>query len=390
MKQALTILGATGSIGVSTLDVVARHQDRYEVFALTAHRNIVRLAEQCRVHRPKVAVVATAHQVDELVTLLRQQGQTAYPDILWGKEGLVQVSVADDVHAVMAAIVGAAGLEPTLKAVESGKKVLLANKEALVMSGALMMETALRSGAQLLPVDSEHNAVFQCWPRVGAGVEKILLTASGGPFLHWSLEALSEVTPEQACRHPRWAMGRKISVDSATMMNKGLELIEACWLFDVPATQVEILIHPQSLVHSLVGYQDGSLLAQMGHTDMRIPIAHALAYPERHGSGVPLLDLASTEPLQFMKLDRLRFPAVRLAEEAMCSGGGAPIVLNAANEVAVAAFLDGRLRFDQITSVVERTLNEVIRGTCKDLESIAEVDQAARAQAGRQVGGYAP
>lgn len=384
-RQLVTVLGATGSIGVSTLQVVAMHPQRYTVFALTAYRNIERLADQCAVFFPQVAVVGNATQVDELHHALRSRKVTAVPDILWGEAALVAVARAEPVTTVMAGIVGAAGLPSTLAAAEAGKKLLLANKEALVMSGALMMNALKGSKAQLLPVDSEHNAIFQCWPAPGqtreGGVAKILLTASGGPFLDAPLDDLAHVTPEQACRHPKWRMGRKISVDSATMMNKGLELIEACWLFGLPPEQVEILIHPQSLVHSLVAYTDGSLLAQLGHTDMRVPISHALAWPDRHPSGVPLLDLTLTGPLTFMPLDRQRFPAVTLAEQAMRHGGSAPVALNAANEVAVAAFLAGRLGFREITEVIDETLQRTEAATCQDLASILAVDGQARQQA---------
>ncbi|MDA8415905.1 MAG: 1-deoxy-D-xylulose-5-phosphate reductoisomerase [Betaproteobacteria bacterium] len=386
--QMLTILGATGTIGVSTLQVVGLHPQRYQIYALTAHHNIDRLADQCAAFSPCVAVVGSAAQVDPLNQALRTRRVHPVPEILWGPEALAQVACADPVTTVMAGIVGAAGLMPTLAAASAGKKLLLANKEALVMSGALMMDAVRRSGAQLLPVDSEHNAVFQCWPQghgQAAGVEKILLTASGGPFLEMPLEALARVTPEQACRHPKWRMGKKISVDSATMMNKGLELIEACWLFDLSPERVEILIHPQSLVHSLVAYQDGSLLAQLGHTDMRVPISHALAWPERHTSGVPLLDLTTTGPLTFLPLDRHRFPSVDLAEQAIRAGGSAPAVLNAANEVAVAAFLEGRLGFRDIPYIIAATLEQDHFGDVADLDSLIDVDVRARVSAAHQI-----
>lgn len=384
-RQYVTILGATGSIGVHTLAVVALHPERYQIFALTAHRNLARLAEQCLIFRPQVAVVSEPHQVDDLRHLLaNSEGEGWLPEILWGEQALLHVASHAEVTTVMAGIVGAAGLAPTLAAAQAGKKLLLANKEALVMSGALMMDMVRHSGAQLLPVDSEHNAIFQCWPTRQSArveVEKLLLTASGGPFLHTPLETLPSVTPEQACQHPKWRMGRKISVDSATMMNKGLELIEACWLFDLPPEQVEIVIHPQSLVHSMVGYQDGSWLAQLGHTDMRVPIAHALAYPQRHTSGVSLLDLTATEALHFLPLDRARFPAVGLAEQAMLAGGDAPIMLNAANEEAVIAFLEERLGFRLITAVIEEVLAQATAQVCGDLATISLADERARALA---------
>jgi 1-deoxy-D-xylulose-5-phosphate reductoisomerase len=323
MKQHLTILGATGSIGMSTLEVVRRHPECYEIHALTAHRNLQGLARQCVDFRPRLAVVPEAAQLDELARLLRMLDPHCPTALRAGEGALEEVASAPEVTTVMAAIVGAAGLASTLAAARSGKKILLANKESLVMSGPLMMQAVAQGGACLLPVDSEHNAIFQCWPNGEggrSGVEKILLTASGGPFLNTPLQDLEKVTPEQACQHPKWRMGKKISVDSATMMNKGLELIEACWLFGLPPEKVEIVIHPQSLVHSLVGFIDGSLLAQLGHTDMRIPIAHALAYPERQSSGVPLLDLTAAGPLTFLPLERQRFPAVALAEQAMQAG----------------------------------------------------------------------
>ena len=381
MKQHLTILGATGSIGMSTLEVVRRHPECYEIHALTAHRNLQGLARQCVDFRPRLAVVPEAAQLDELARLLRMLDPHCPTALRAGEGALEEVASASEVTTVMAAIVGAAGLASTLAAARSGKKILLANKESLVMSGPLMMQAVAQGGACLLPVDSEHNAIFQCWPNGEggrSGVEKILLTASGGPFLNTPLQDLETVTPEQACQHPKWRMGKKISVDSATMMNKGLELIEACWLFGLPPEKVEIVIHPQSLVHSLVGFSDGSLLAQLGHTDMRIPIAHALAYPERQSSGVPLLDLTVAGPLTFLPLERQRFPAVALAEQAMQAGGTGPTLLNAANEVAVAAFLAGGLSFRAITDTIAQVLDQLPSQACTTLEEVNEADRRAR------------
>ncbi|NDU86932.1 MAG: 1-deoxy-D-xylulose-5-phosphate reductoisomerase [Ferrovum sp.] len=384
MRQQLTILGATGSSGTSTLEVVALHPERYGVYALTAQRNLKKLAGQAVRFRPLVVVVGADSQIDPLRQELALMDPRYTPEILAGTAALEQVAAASTVTTVMAAIVGAAGLASTLAAARAGKKLLLANKESLVMSGRVLMEAVAQGGALLLPVDSEHNAVFQCWPQDGVarkGVSKILLTASGGPFLQTPLHELETVTPDEACNHPKWRMGRKISVDSATMMNKGLELIEACWLFDLPPERVDIVIHPQSLVHSLVAYEDGSLLAQLGHTDMRVPIAHALAYPERHTSGVPILDLTTVGTLQFVAPDRVRFPALALAEHAMGQGGTAPTVLNAANEVAVAAFLEGQLGFRQIPELIEAALSEVSSSSSATLEEVLWADRTARHQA---------
>lgn len=381
--QRLTVLGATGSIGQSTLDVVARHPERYEIHALTAQQRVEALAELCQRFRPRHAVVGTADDAQRLQKLL-----TGLPtQVHYGEQALVEVSAADDVDVVMAAIVGAAGLLPTLAAVNAGKRVLLANKEALVMSGALFMEAVQRHGATLLPIDSEHNAIFQCLPRPyrcgadAAGVERLLLTASGGPFRKWSLEQMQAATPEQAVKHPKWSMGRKISVDSATLMNKGLELIEACWLFGMTPERVQVVVHPESIIHSLVQYVDGSTLAQLGNPDMRTPIALGLAWPERVPAGVPALDLFATGQLNFEAPDEVRFPSLRLAREAMQAGGCAPAVLNAANEIAVAAFLDGKLRFTDIPRLIEQTLTEFPMMPADQLSRILEADQAARQQA---------
>ncbi len=385
--QLVTILGATGSVGQSTLDVVARHPERFRVFAVTAHQRADALAEQCLRFQPRYAVVANATDAETLRKRLQASAVTT--EVLCGAESLVAVASAAEVDVVMAAIVGAAGLLPTLAAVQAGKRVLLANKEALVMSGALFMEAVTRSGATLLPIDSEHNAIFQCLPpgaRCGGplpGVERLLLTASGGPFRSWSLDAMREVSPEQAVKHPRWSMGRKISVDSATLMNKGLELIEACWLFGVAPEAVQVLVHPESIVHSLVQYVDGSTLAQLGNPDMRTPIALGLGWPERIAAGVSALDLFAVGSLHFEAPDESRFPCLRLAREAIRAGGCAPAVLNAANEVAVAAFLDRQLRFTDIPAVIERTLTELPMMAADGLSTILEADLAARQHATR-------
>jgi 1-deoxy-D-xylulose-5-phosphate reductoisomerase len=381
-RQRITVLGATGSIGLSTLDVIARHPERYEVFALTGFSRLPELESLCMVHRPQFAVVADAPAAERLQRNLQVAGLET--EVLHGPNGLCQVAADAQVDAVMAAIVGAAGLAPTLAAVEAGKKVLLANKEALVMSGALFMQAVKRSGAVLLPIDSEHNAIFQCLPGDYArglkqvGVRRILLTASGGPFRDMPLEQLAQVTPEQACAHPNWSMGRKISVDSASMMNKGLELIEACWLFDAQPAQVEVLVHPQSVIHSLVDYVDGSVLAQLGNPDMRTPIAHALAWPERIDSGVAPLDLFAIARLDFRAPDEQRFPCLRLARQAAERGGTAPAMLNAANEVAVAAFLAGRIGFVQIPSIIEHVLNSEPAQAVEALQTVLDADLRAR------------
>jgi 1-deoxy-D-xylulose-5-phosphate reductoisomerase len=386
-RQLVTVLGATGSIGQSTLDVVARHPDRFGVFALTSHQRVDELYSLCLRFEPVYAVVATAADAGRLGERLRAAGSVT--EVLHGPEALVTVAQLPEADVVMAAIVGAAGLLPALAAARAGKRVLLANKEALVMSGALFMRAVEEGGASLLPIDSEHNAIFQCLPggsRCGerpAAVERLLLTASGGPFRTWDAAALRDVTPEQAVRHPKWSMGRKISVDSATLMNKGLELIEACWLFDLPPNAVQVVVHPESIVHSLVQYSDGSTLAQLGNPDMRTPIACGLAWPERISAGVPPLDLFATASLHFEAPDEARFPCLRLAREAMAAGGCAPAVLNAANEVAVAAFLDGGLRFTDIPAVIEQTLTELPMMAADGLPTILEADRIAREQATR-------
>ena len=376
------MLGATGSIGLSTLDVIGRHPERYQVFALSGYSQVEPLLALCLRHSPAFAVVPSADAALRLRADLAAAGSAT--EVLEGEAGLCQVAAASEVDAVMAAIVGAAGLRPTLAAVEAGKKVLLANKEALVMSGALFMDAVRRSGAVLLPIDSEHNAIFQCLPGdyargLGAvGVRRILLTASGGPFRETPSAQLEAVTPEQACAHPNWSMGRKISVDSASMMNKGLELIEACWLFDAAPAQVEVVVHPQSVIHSLVDYVDGSVLAQLGNPDMRTPIANALAWPERIDSGVAPLDLFAIARLDFQAPDPQRFPCLRLARQAAEAGDSAPAVLNAANEVAVEAFLQRRIRFPEIAGMIEQVLEQEPVVPLTSLDAVFAADQRAR------------
>ena len=380
--QTITLLGATGSIGDSTLDVVARHPERYRIFALTAQSQVAKLIDCCRRFRPQHAVIADPSRLDELATGLKEAGLAT--EALAGPAALEQIAAAPEVDMVMAAIVGAAGLRPSLAAVKAGKKLLLANKEALVLSGELFMRAARSHGATLLPIDSEHNAVFQSLPAnyrrdpLQTGVRRILLTASGGPFRNTPLEALAAITPEQACAHPNWVMGRKISVDSATMMNKGLEVIEAHWLFGVPLQQIEVVVHPQSIVHSLVEYIDGSVLAQLGNPDMRTPIAHALAYPERIASGVDGLQLAQIGRLDFEAPDLQRFPCLKLAYTALGEGSSAPAFLNAANEEAVAAFLDHRLGFTGIADVVSSVLERLPAMPVDSLDAVLAADEMAR------------
>jgi 1-deoxy-D-xylulose-5-phosphate reductoisomerase len=381
MKQ-ITILGATGSIGISTLDVIDRHSRAYNIFALTGNKKIPLLAEQCAKFNPKYAVVMDAEAAGELINLLAQNHVST--EVLVGTDALASVSSHEDVDIVMAAIVGSAGLIPTLAAANAGKKVLLANKESLVMAGNLLMQAVDKSGATLLPIDSEHNAIFQCLPRdiknlSKGGVSKLLLSASGGPFRGWSLGEMDGVTREQACAHPNWSMGKKISVDSATLMNKGLELIEACLLFDVTHDQIDIVVHPQSIIHSLVQYVDGSVLAQMGNPDMRTPIAHALAWPKRINSGVSDLNLAEIAKLDFEEPDLVNFPCLGLAYDAARVGLDAPVVLNASNEVAVQAFLDGRIGFTQIAEVVADTMGHAIFKEPDSLSGVQESDKEARA-----------
>ena len=379
--QSITILGATGSIGESTLDVITRHPDKYSVFALTGNTQIQKLATQCLVHRAQFAVVNDAAAAGQLRELLLATG--CKTEVLHGIEALCQVSSVVQVDTVMAAIVGAAGLVPTLAAVKAGKKILLANKESLVMAGGLFMQAVKASGSLLLPIDSEHNAIFQCLPAnyeqaALSGVSKLLLSASGGPFRGWSLEQMAAVTPDQACAHPNWSMGRKISVDSASLMNKGLELIEACWLFNMHASQIEVVVHPQSVIHSLVQYTDGSVLAQLGNPDMRTPIAHALAWPDRIESGVADLNLFEIARLDFEQPDIKSFPCLQLAFDAAAAAGDAPAILNAANEVAVQAFLDERISFTQIAEVVDNTLSGLDYSEPDGLDAVQESDLKAR------------
>lgn len=380
--QHITILGATGSIGVSTLDVLARHPERYRVYALTAHGRVEELAAQCERFRPQIAVVGSAEAAQLLTRLLADKG--VQTEVGYGEAALCAVASAPGCDAVMAAIVGAAGLAPTLAAAKAGKKVLLANKEALVMSGRLFMDAITASGATLLPIDSEHNAIFQCLPHSYQrtpsrhGISKVLLTASGGPFLSRAVDTLENVTPEEAVAHPNWVMGRKISVDSATMMNKGLEVIEAHWLFGVDASQIEVVIHPQSVIHSMVSYVDGSVLAQLGNPDMRTPIAHALAYPDRITSGVGAVDLAQIGQLVFQRPDFKRFPCLKLAYDALSAGGTAPAILNAANEVAVQAFLDRKIGFREIDRLIARVMEKLPYDQITDIGALLEQDRLAR------------
>lgn len=381
----VTVLGATGSIGLSTLDVVARHPDRFRVFALTAHRRIDALAALCRTHAPRFAVVGSEADAARLRTLLADCPRP--PEVLHGVEGLCAVAAHDEVDQVMAAIVGAAGLAPTLAAARAGKRILLANKEALVMAGRVFMDAVRESGAVLLPIDSEHNALFQCMPpgyvagRPAAGIRRLLLTASGGPFRTRAPASLAAVTPDEACAHPNWSMGRKISVDSATMMNKGLELIEACWLFDVTPADVEIVVHPESVIHSMVEYLDGSVIAQLGQPDMRTPIAQGLAWPERVDSGVASLDLIRRATLSFEAPDPERFPCLRLAEQAARAGGRAPALLNAANEIAVEAFLAGRVGYPAIPAIIAAVLEAEPDGPVGELDEVLEADANGRRRA---------
>jgi len=387
--QTITVLGATGSIGMSTLDVIARHPLRFRVHALTANRQWERLLEQCKQFQPRYAVLLDAAAAEQLQIKLKLSGIDT--EVLQGLAALEQVASAPGVDSVMAAIVGAAGLQPALAAARAGKRVLLANKEALVMSGQIFMRAVHDHSATLLPIDSEHNAIFQSLPRDGngdlraMGVRRILLTASGGPFRSIPIDALARVTPEQACAHPNWVMGRKISVDSATMMNKGLEVIEAHWLFNAPVDQIQVVIHPQSVIHSMVEYIDGSVIAQLGNPDMRTPIAYALGFPERIESGVSALDLFQVARLDFEAPDARRFPCIELAYAALRAGGTAPAVLNAANEIAVGAFLEAQLPYQAIASVIERTLEAIPLGPVETLEQVLAVDGAARHIAQEQV-----
>ncbi len=380
--QYITILGSTGSIGISTLDVLARHPDRYTVHALSAHTRVEELAAQCEQFLPKVAVVGTAEAAQKLTKLLNQRGLKI--DVDFGETALCTIAQDARCDTVMAAIVGAAGLAPTLAAARAGKKVLLANKEALVMSGSLFMDAVTEHGATLLPIDSEHNAIFQCLPKTfdrspsRHGIAKILLTASGGPFRTRDVNTLDSVTPEEAVAHPNWVMGRKISVDSATMMNKGLEVIEAHWLFGASSDQIEVVIHPQSVIHSMVSYVDGSVLAQLGNPDMRTPIAHALAYPDRMESGVQSVDLTKIAQLTFEPPDFTRFPCLKLAYDALNAGGTAPTILNAVNEVAVQAFLDRQIGFRVIDRLISRVMDKLPCGNVTNIGDILDHDRHAR------------
>ena len=388
--KTLTVLGSTGSIGVNTLAVAARHPARYRILALTANTNVDGLFQQCLAHRPEYAVMADQEAALELERRLRQNAMRI--TVLAGPEDVARVAALAEVDYVMAAIVGAAGLLPSLAAARAGKRVLLANKEALVMAGRLFMDTARDNQAELLPIDSEHNAIFQCLPAgfdpadpacgpARFGVKKILLTASGGPFRALAPEQLARVTPEQACRHPNWVMGRKISVDSATMMNKGLEIMEACWLFQARPEDIEVVLHPESVIHSMVQYADGSVLAQLGNPDMRTPIAHGLAWPERIEAGVKALNLFEIARLHFERPDPARFPCLDLARGAIRAGGTAGTILNAANEVAVHEFLQRRLRFTDIAGVIETVLGAIPATPADSLAAILEADRQARAAA---------
>lgn len=382
--QSISILGSTGSIGLSTLDVVARHSDRFSVFALTANSQYELLAEQCLQYQPAFAAIRDEQAAEKLEQRLKSAN--CETTVLVGESGLIDVASHSKVDVVMAAIVGAAGLAPTLAAVNAGKKVLLANKESLVMAGELFMSAVKRNDAVLLPIDSEHNAIFQCLPEnfstiESAGIKKILLTGSGGPFRLTPQEQLKHVTPEQACDHPNWSMGPKISVDSATMMNKGLEFIEACWLFNAKQSQIDVVVHPQSVVHSMVEYLDGSVIAQLGNPDMRTPIAHALSWPERIDSGVSSLDLIRGEPLEFFAPDFSRFPCLQLAMEAVEQGGTAQVTLNAANEVAVAAFLEQKIAYTDIPVLIEQVLEKAACVEPSDIEVVKRANMEARSLA---------
>ena len=389
-QQVLTILGSTGSIGENTLDVVSRHPEKFRVFALAGHRQVDKLAAQCKQFRPEYAVVGDAGHAAELEKKLKQESIST--QVLYGVQALIDVASADEVSGVMCAIVGAAGLPSALAAAKKGKTIYLANKETLVVSGALFMETARQNGATVLPIDSEHNAIFQVLPRDYTGrlnehgINSIILTASGGPFLNTDLSTFDSITPERAVKHPNWSMGRKISVDSASMMNKGLELIEAHWLFNCPPEKLEVVIHPQSVIHSMVRYRDGSVLAQLGNPDMRTPIAYCLGLPERIDSGVGELDFGALSALTFQKPDFDRFPCLKLAYQAMNAGGAAPCVLNAANEVAVAAFLDKRIKFTDIAQVVAHSLAQDFSDGRHDIEGLLAQDAQTRRQAEAFIG----
>jgi len=387
--EKVSVLGSTGSIGRNTLDVIERNRDRFRVVALTANRNIDLLAEQCAHFDARLAVTADPALESALVAALKQSGARA--EVLSGEKGLIEAAGMAETDTVMAAIVGAAGLNSTFEAAHRGKKILLANKESLVIAGEVFVAEAKKNQARILPVDSEHNAIFQALPidfdkgLEAAGVEKIILTASGGPFRKLPADQFSQVTPEQACDHPNWSMGRKISVDSATLMNKGLEVIEARWLFNAHPDQIQVLVHPQSIIHSMVAYLDGSVLAQLGTPDMRTPIAHTLAWPGRIEAGVKRLNLAQMNDLSFEKPDLERFPCLGLAFEAMRSGASAPVTLNAANEVAVDAFLEGKIGFDRIPHLVAEVMERIALSAVESLEDVLEQDQQARQSANQWV-----
>lgn len=388
--KGISILGSTGSIGLSTLDVLSKHADKYELIAITANTYVDRFVQQCIQWQPRFAVMADESSADRLRSILSNKAPDV--EVLAGQAGLIKVASLPESDYVMAAIVGAAGLLSTLAAARAGKRILLANKESLVMSGKLFMDTVCENKAELLPIDSEHNALFQCMPAgfrrglLQSGVTRILITASGGPFRSTNVADLDNVTPEQACAHPNWAMGKKISVDSATMMNKGMEVIEACWLFNASPDQIQVVLHPQSVIHSLVEYADGSVLAQLGNPDMRIPIAHALAWPDRMASGVKPLDLIDIARLDFGAVDLQRFPCLRLAAEAMSVGGTATTILNAANEVAVSGFLGGRIKFTDIARVVEDALTNLEAVSANNLEVIMDADRMARNYSTQHIG----
>jgi len=393
-RKRVAVLGATGSIGRAALDVIARHPDRFELAGLAAHRDVAGMVDLCRTHRPRVAVLADADAAAALRNALAASGTTGV-EVLAGAEGIVALAAEPDVDCVLAAIVGAAGVASTLAAARAGKQILLANKEAVVCAGALLADAVAQGGAHLVPIDSEHNAVFQCLPLGYAddpdrcGIERIVLTASGGPFRGRDAAFLASVTPEQACAHPNWRMGRKISVDSATLMNKGLEVIEAHWLFGLGPDLIDVVVHPQSIVHSLVAYRDGSMLAQLGNPDMRTALAVALGWPERIAAGVPLLDLVAQGRLDFEPPDRALFPCLNLAYRTLSLGGTAPAVLNAANEVAVAGFLEGRIGFTDIPEVVADALAAHAGGSPRDFDDVMDADRRARACAGRWLDRYA-
>ncbi|MBL7004698.1 MAG: 1-deoxy-D-xylulose-5-phosphate reductoisomerase [Gammaproteobacteria bacterium] len=380
--ENISILGSTGSIGQSTLDVVSRHPDKFTAFALTANTSVEKLFEQCIAFNPKYAVLANETLAKQLTDLLKKA--SCLTEVLFGEQALCDVASAEQVDSVMAAIVGSVGLLPTLSAVNKGKKIYLANKESLVMAGDIFMQAVKQNNVTLLPIDSEHNAIFQCLPAgyhcgsPAKGITKLLLTGSGGPFRERDINSFADITPEQAIAHPNWSMGPKISVDSATMMNKGLELIEACWLFDIDESEIQIVLHKQSIIHSMVAYQDGSVLAQMGMPDMRTPIAHCMAWPDRIESGVEPLNLFDVQQLDFSPADNVRFPCLRLAREAMQAGGSRMVQLNAANEVAVAHFLDNKIRFTDIANTIEHTLNTLTDGAASTLQQITEQDTQTR------------